>query len=122
MRTTSNAKRAKRAKKRFGFAVFAGFAFLAGSMLVAQDRGGLNPADLLKPLADSWTSYSGDYTGRRYSTLTQVNQSNVKQLSLAFTAKLTGGPGGGGTGPGSVPTLVGGEGDGSIAVGGATQL
>ena len=34
---------------------------------------------LLKPLADSWPSYSGDYSGRRYSALTQINQSNVKQ-------------------------------------------
>src|SRR5438552_13176883 len=70
---------------------------LAGVGLVAQtDRGGLDPASLLKPLADSWPTYSGDYTGRRYSALTQVNQSNVKHLTLAFAAKLTGGGGGGG--------------------------
>ena len=41
--------------------------------LIAQDQttgaqGGLDPAALLKPLGDSWPTYSGDYTSRRYST------------------------------------------------------
>ncbi len=29
--------------------------------------GGLDPADMLKPLSNQWTSYSGDYSGKRYS-------------------------------------------------------
>src|SRR3954454_15457275 len=102
-------------------------AVVAAGAIVAGQTSGLNPADLLKPLADSWTSYSGDYTGRRYSTLTQVNQSNVKNLTLAFAAKVTGGPGGpggggggrGGPGPEGPQTFTGGEGDGSVTVGGA---
>ena len=53
----------------------------------AQGQGGLDPASMLKPLAEEWTSYSGDYTGRRYSTLTQVNQTNVKNLTLAWVSK-----------------------------------
>ena len=57
------------------------------ALAVAQGAAGLDPADLLKPLADSWPSYSGDYTGRRYSALTQVNQANVKNLTLAWTAR-----------------------------------
>jgi glucose dehydrogenase len=28
--------------------------------------------------------YHGDYTGRRYSTLTQVNADNVRNLQLAW--------------------------------------
>jgi alcohol dehydrogenase (cytochrome c) len=36
--------------------------------------GSLDPASLLKPLGETWPTYSGDYTGRRYSALTQVNQ------------------------------------------------
>jgi alcohol dehydrogenase (cytochrome c) len=52
---------------------------------------GLNPSDILKPLADSWPTYSGDYSGKRYSSLTQINQTNVKNLSLAWTARLSGG-------------------------------
>ena len=39
-------------------------AFLAG-----QAQGGLDPASIRKPLADTWPTYSGDYTGRRYSAL-----------------------------------------------------
>ena len=66
---------------------------LASAMLVAQGSGGLDPAKILKPLADEWPTYSGDYTGRRYSSLAQINQSTVKNLTLAFAAKVTGGPG-----------------------------
>ena len=35
---------------------------------------GLDPAELLKPLGDSWPTYSGDYSGKRYSPLTQIDQ------------------------------------------------
>ena len=38
---------------------------------------GVSPAELLKPLKDSWPTYNGDYSGKRYSALTQLNQSNV---------------------------------------------
>ena len=65
---------------------------LAGApvLLLAQGRG-LDPAELLKPLADSWVTYNGDYSGKRYSALTQVNQKNVMNLTLAWTSKLTAG-------------------------------
>src|SRR5215467_2880100 len=82
---------------------------------------GLDPATLLKPLADSWPTYSGDYTGRRYSSLKQINQSNVKNLTLAWTKRLSNGPNGGG-GQSGVPLIVGGEGSGDIVVAGATQV
>src|SRR6266568_3645380 len=51
------------------------------------------PKNLLKPLKDSWPTYNGDYSGKRYSALAQVNQSNVKHLSLAWVARMTPGPG-----------------------------
>ena len=35
--------------------------------------------DLAK-LTDSWPTYNGDYSGRRYSPLTKVNTTTVKQL------------------------------------------
>ena len=44
---------------------------------------GLDPAALLKPATNTWPTFNGDYSGRRYSTLSQINQGNVKQLSLA---------------------------------------
>ena len=35
---------------------------------------------LLKPPAANWPSYNGDYTGRRYSSLNEINVANVGQL------------------------------------------
>jgi Pyrrolo-quinoline quinone coenzyme N-terminus. len=69
---------------------------LAPVLLLGQgqaQQGGLDPATILKPLADSWPTYSGDYTGRRYSALTQIKQTNVKGLTLAWIGKVTAGPG-----------------------------
>ncbi len=66
----------------------------------------LEPSTLTQPLRDSWPTYSGDYSGKRYSLLTQINQSNVKDLSPAWTAKVTGGA----AASGGIPTSVGGEG------------
>src|SRR5438874_4564465 len=41
----------------------------------------VDPAQLLaKPVAANWLSYNGDYTGRRYSALREINTSNVAQL------------------------------------------
>ena len=75
---------------------------------------------MLTPLGESWPTYSGDYTGRRYSSLTQINQSNVKHLSLAWTARVTAGPGAGGaTGP---RVVIGGEGGDEVVVAGATTI
>ncbi len=47
---------------------------------------GLDPASLLNPPANTWPTYNGDYSGRRYSTLSQINQANVDQLTLAWMA------------------------------------
>ena len=90
---------------------------------LAGQQTALDPAQLLKPLGAEWPSYSGDYTGRRYSSLTQVNQSNVKNLTLAWAARLTGGPGGGGPPqPGAAPVIVGGEGTGEVTVAGGITV
>src|ERR1035437_1401611 len=73
--------------------------FFLGSFLtaVALAQGPLDPALLTKPLGDSWPTYSGDYSGKRYSALTQINQSNVKNLTLGWVTRVTSGSGGGGT-------------------------
>ncbi|MGH9448164.1 MAG: acido-empty-quinoprotein group A, partial [Terriglobia bacterium] len=62
--------------------------FLCAASVYAQ---GLNPAALLQPPTHTWPSYNGDYTGRRYSTLTQINQSNVKSLTLAWAFQIQSG-------------------------------
>ena len=38
---------------------------------------GVDPAALLKPPADSWPTYHGDYSGQRHSRLTQITPANV---------------------------------------------
>ena len=49
----------------------------------------LDPKVLKKPNAtDAWPTYHGDYSGKRYSTLDQINRSNVGTLTLAWAAKL----------------------------------
>ena len=101
---------------------------LAAPVLLSAQGKGLDPAELLKPLADSWTTYNGDYSGKRFSSLTQINRQTVKHLTLAWLARLTGGSvstgaGGGGFGRGGFgggargPLIVGGEGTGEYPVG-----
>jgi acido-empty-quinoprotein group A len=46
--------------------------------------GGLNSQDLLKPLSADWPTFNGDYSGKRFSALSQINQSNVQKLTLAW--------------------------------------
>src|SRR5262249_26459332 len=78
--------------------------------------GPLDPADLLKPLSNNWTSYSGDYSGKRFSSLKQVNVNTVKNLSLRWVnTNVRSGCGPNGTGPNgpSNPLIVSGFGDGS---------
>jgi alcohol dehydrogenase (cytochrome c) len=45
---------------------------------------GLNPAELLKPPVANWATYNGDYSGRRFSLLSQINASNVRSLALQW--------------------------------------
>jgi glucose dehydrogenase len=55
---------------------------------------GLDPQKLLqKEPTDTWPTYNGDYSGRRFSPLTQIQTSNVHQLSLAwmYRVKIAGG-------------------------------
>ena len=41
--------------------------------------------DLLAvPVGSNWTSYNGDYTGRRYSSLHEINDSNVARLRASW--------------------------------------
>jgi alcohol dehydrogenase (cytochrome c) len=81
--------------------------------------GPLDPAELVKPLSANWTSYSGDLSGKRFSSLKQVNVNTVKNLSLRWlSTNIRSGCGPNGTsqsgaaGP-SNPLVVSGLGDGS---------
>jgi alcohol dehydrogenase (cytochrome c) len=94
---------------------------LVPAVLIGQ---GLDPASILKGATDSWPTYSGDYSGDRFSSLTQINQSNVKDLNLSWVSHLPAGtgdsagagfPGFAAAGP---PTIVGGEAAEAVAMGG----
>jgi alcohol dehydrogenase (cytochrome c) len=92
-------------------------ALLLAPLVPAQT---VSNADLSKPLKDSWLTYNGDYTAKRYSTLTAVNRSTVKNLTLAWTAKIT--PGNGlatltGFSRVRAPLITGGEGPGGSGSG-----
>src|SRR5581483_7629266 len=54
---------------------------MAAAWCAAQ---GLNPETLLHPPPNSWPTYHGDYSGRRHSSLTQINAQNVDELALSW--------------------------------------
>ncbi|MFY9558820.1 MAG: PQQ-dependent dehydrogenase, methanol/ethanol family [Terriglobales bacterium] len=77
--------------KAFALALLAAFG-MTGSAATAQP-GQSPPAtvvnitieDLLaQPVGANWTSYNGDYTGRRYSSLREINAQNVAQLRASW--------------------------------------
>src|SRR5947208_2827327 len=58
--------------RRCGSAAVVAAAFALGTFAAAQSG------------ADAWTTYHGDYTGQRHSTLTQIDPANVHQITLAW--------------------------------------
>jgi len=67
---------------------FTALAVLLGAIAISAQSGG---PDLSKPPTTSWPTYNGDYSGKRFSPLTKINASNVKNLSLAWIYDLSGG-------------------------------
>jgi alcohol dehydrogenase (cytochrome c) len=68
---------------------------LLACLLPSLSAQGLDSRLLLHPSADSWPTYNGDYSGKRFSSLRQVNKTNVGMLSLvwAFQTDVNSGPG-----------------------------
>jgi alcohol dehydrogenase (cytochrome c) len=60
--------------------------------LIGQETGShsssplhVSAEDLLKrPVGENWPSYNGDYTGRRFSSLREINRANVAQMRAAW--------------------------------------
>jgi acido-empty-quinoprotein group A len=50
----------------------------------------LDPAKLLQPPTDTWPMYNGDYSGRRFSPLTQINDGTLHSLGLAWMFRTSG--------------------------------
>lgn len=79
--------------------------FLCAVLGFAQ---GLPPDKLLQQPTDTWPTYNGDYSGRRFSTLTKVNDSNITSLSLAWVYRLSAGAGGAAGSIKATPLMVNG--------------
>ncbi len=66
---------------------------LFSSALAAQESvsRGLDPKSLqlFSRPADTWPTYNGDYSGRRYAAESQINQSNVGSLALRWMYRVT---------------------------------
>jgi glucose dehydrogenase len=48
----------------------------------------VDDATLLKPADGDWVSYGRDYAEAHHSPLTQINQSNVNRLGLAYAVEV----------------------------------
>lgn len=85
--------------------------FGAAPVFLHAQSGGLDPADILKPLSDQWTSFSGDMTGKRFSPLKSINLDTIKGLGLKWAnTSITTGCGPNGTGPAAAGGRGGGGG------------
>jgi alcohol dehydrogenase (cytochrome c) len=51
---------------------------------LAASAQNVDPKELLKPPADSWLTYHGDYTGKRHSNLTQITPENIGKLKQVW--------------------------------------
>ena len=60
---------------------------------VAQRRPDLHSPDLRKPTGKEWLTTGGDWSNTRYSTLTQINRNNVKNLKGSWVVHLGSGLG-----------------------------
>ncbi len=58
---------------------------------VAEPQGlAPNALKLFDQPADSWPTYNGDYSGRRFSEISQINQKNIGSLKTKWTYKIAG--------------------------------
>jgi len=62
---------------------------LAALPVIAQT---LDPAKLLQLPTDTWPTYNGDYSGRRFSPLKQINASNITSLAPVWMYRINVGP------------------------------
>ncbi|HEY0263931.1 MAG TPA: acido-empty-quinoprotein group A [Granulicella sp.] len=61
--------------------------FTCPALLMSQVS--LDPKAIGKTPVDSWTTFNGDYTGQRYSTLKEINDTNVGTIAPQWKYKVT---------------------------------
>ena len=77
--------------RRFG-AVILVLLVIVGKNLIGQETRApssssshVSAEDLMvRPVGENWPSYNGDYTGRRFSSLQEINRTNVAKLRAAW--------------------------------------
>jgi alcohol dehydrogenase (cytochrome c) len=73
---------------RLATALCAAVVALVGPALAARNVS-LDPQAIGEPPVENWTTFNGDYTGQRYSTLNQITAANVKQIAQQWVYKIT---------------------------------
>ena len=58
-------------------------------LLSTVDAAELDMALLGQPPTTAWPTFNGDYTGERFSSLRQINDSNVASLQLQWSYRIT---------------------------------
>ena len=64
----------------------------AACCCVAASAQLLDPAKLQTPPTDTWPTYNGDYSGKRFSPLNEVTASNVASLAMQWIYRTNVGP------------------------------
>ncbi|HLK46539.1 MAG TPA: hypothetical protein VKT49_00310, partial [Bryobacteraceae bacterium] len=77
----------------------------AGCGLLAFGQA-LPPEAITHPKPDSWPTFHGDYSGRHYSPLKEINAENVHNLTLAWVNRISMTPGANIGGPGLAPPSI----------------
>jgi acido-empty-quinoprotein group A len=75
---------------RLATAIFA--ALVAASLApitLAAANVSLDPKAIGKAPIDDWTTFNGDYSGQRYSTLTQITPANVNQIAQQWVYQIS---------------------------------
>lgn len=49
----------------------------------------VNPETIGRPPVSSWPTFNGDYSGERFSTLTQIDPANLSRLEVQWVHKIT---------------------------------
>lgn len=78
--------------KRYAAAAVLFLLTSSAERLIGQAKGdppnsalNVSAEDLLaRPVGENWPSYNGDYTGRRFSSLREINRGNVAQMRAAW--------------------------------------
>src|SRR5947199_8494059 len=65
----------------------------------------LPPDAIAHPAPDSWPTFHGDYSGRHYSPLKEINSGNVHNLTLSWVNQINMTPGVNIGGPGQEPSF-----------------